>query len=97
MASMLVSCASKNETGSETQNTEQQSIGNKVEMPNPLVDCNTLEEAQELAGFDISLPDSMPKNYSESVIRAIKGMMIELIYTSNSDEIRVRKALETKI
>lgn len=77
MALMLVACGG-------------QSLGG-AQIPNPFVDFKTLEEAQNLAGFDIALPDNMPEGYSKSAIRAVKDTMIEIIYTNGSDEIRIRK------
>ena len=92
MALMLVACGSKSVTDSQTdeQNLGEQSLGG-AQIPNPFVDCKTLEEAQKLAGFDIALPDNMPEGYSKSAIRAVKDTMIEIIYTNGSDEIRIRK------
>ncbi len=62
-----------------------------VQIPNPFTDCKTLEETEQLAGFDIALPGSMPEGYAISAYRVMKGRMIELIYNSGSDEIRIRK------
>lgn len=65
--------------------------GNSAQIPNPFVDCKTLEEAQKLAGFDIALPDKMPEGYAQSAIRAVKNTMIEIIYKNGDEEIRIRK------
>lgn len=77
MALMLVACGGKSVTD--------------LQIPNPFVDCKTLEEAQKLAGFDIALPDNMPEGYSRSAIRAVKDTMIEIIYKNGGNEIRIRK------
>lgn len=65
--------------------------GNSVQIPNPFVDCTTLEDAQELAGFNMTVPGKMPEGYSESAIRVIKNKMIEVIYTNGDQEICIRK------
>lgn len=107
MASMLAACGfrynvttpegstSQSVNASASQANEQEQISEQslggAQIPNPFVDCKTLEGAQELAGFDISLPDNMPEGYSQSGIRAVKNTMIEIIYNNGSDEIRIRK------
>jgi hypothetical protein len=62
-----------------------------TEIPSPFTDCDTLEEAGKLAGFDMTAPDTI-NGYSERVIRAVAGDMIEAIYRSGEDEVRIRKA-----
>ena len=65
-----------------------------VEIPNPYVSCATLEEAVELAGFSISVPERISDDLDQRAIRAIGKEMIEVIYQNggNGNEIRVRKA-----
>lgn len=88
----LVACGGKSVIDSKTdeQKMGEQNFGG-AQIANPFVDCKTLEEAQTLVGFDISLPDNMPTMYSISAIRAVKDTMIEIIYRNGNDEIRIRK------
>jgi hypothetical protein len=81
MSLMLVACSGNSVTDSQAD----------AQIPNPFVDFKTLEEAQKLAGFDITLPDNMPEGYSKSAIRAVKDTMIEIIYRNGENEIRIRK------
>lgn len=67
-------------------------------LPNPFVDCGSLEEAIELAGFPISVPETVSPEFTERLTRAIKNEMIEIIYTNgdSGNKIRVRKAVGDK-
>jgi hypothetical protein len=96
MALILVACGSQSSVNNSTsQADEQEQIGMQIlggaQIPNPFVDCKTLREAQEVAGFDIALPEKMPKGYSQSAIRAVKNTMIEIIYNNGNEKIRIRK------
>ena len=70
------------------------STPDSVENPNPFVDCETLEEAEALAGFDITLPSELPGGAGKQLIRAQDGQMIEIIYQNGAGEevLRIRKA-----
>lgn len=93
---LLVACDIQKPVSSNAPQADQQnqlggqSIGG-AQIPNPFVDCKTLDEAQTLAGFDIILPEKMPEGYSQSAIRAVKNTMIEIIYKNGDEEIRIRK------
>ncbi len=68
------------------------SSADSAQIPNPFVECETLEKAEQLAGFEISLPEKMPDGFTQSSILAIKNDMIEIIFNNKDDEIRIRKA-----
>ena len=63
-------------------------------MLNPFIDTDTLEEAEEAAGFPIILP-SLNASGDKLVYRAMTGKMIEVIYRDeyNREEYRIRKGL----
>lgn len=62
-----------------------------VESPNLFTDCETLEEAQELAGVSLTLPESLT-GYPEKSFRAIDKRMLEVIYwEGETEKARVRK------
>lgn len=63
-----------------------------VQLPNPFVDCNTIEEAEIIAGFQAAVFEQMPQGYTQSAIRAIDHDMIELIYEDGEKSIQIRKA-----
>ena len=41
-----------------------------VEIPNPFIDCDSLEDAKKIAGFEIRVPDAID-GYSDRFIQAI--------------------------
>jgi len=71
----------------------EQIVGDTTQIPNPFIDCTTLEDAQKSAGFAMTIPDAMPEGYSKTAIRAVKNKMIEVIYLNGDSEIRIRKAI----
>ena len=58
-------------------------------LPNPWIDCENLEEAREVAGYDFPLP-RMPEAYIISAIRVIEGELVEIIYAMDDSTIRYR-------
>ncbi len=63
---------------------------------NPFIDVPTIKEAEDAAGFAISLPKEAPP-YDTVLYRAIQDEMIEVIYTDadGNEGYRVRKAVDT--
>jgi len=68
-----------------------------AQIPNPFIDCVTMEEAQKLAGFNMTIPDAMPEGYSRTAIRSVKNKEIEIIYLNGDSEIRIRKAIGSAV
>lgn len=64
-----------------------------IGLPNPFIECETIEDAEKNAGFEITLPKSIPEGFNEEVIQAIKGSLIDVIYKSTDNELRIRKCL----
>ena len=66
--------------------------GAALTMPNPFVDTKTLEEAEEAAGFSITLPE-VTEDGGTVLYRAMQGQMIEVIFLDeNQRELyRIRK------
>lgn len=93
LALSLVACGSHASVNDGTQATNGKALGDdSMQIPNPFVDCSTLEDAQKLADFSLNVPKNMPEGYSMSAIRAIESKMIELVFTNGGDEIRIRKS-----
>lgn len=61
-------------------------------LANPFVDCSSLEEAENIAGFSISLPREL--NNKELIYRVLTtgDKMIEIMYYLDSDKITIRKS-----
>ena len=92
-----------NDTGSTNSgttdtdtSTDSEDDGN-VQITSPFVDCETLEEAGELAGFDISVPDEIDGGYTQGTIQAVENEMIQVTYTTEAgEEITLRKGTGTE-
>lgn len=61
------------------QEPEPEQEGNE-QIPNPWVDCATLEDAADIAGFSIAVPDRI-EGYPEITIQAVEGDMIQVFYS----------------
>ncbi len=61
-------------------------------LANPFVDCSSLEEAENIAGFSISLPREL--NNKELIYRVLTtgDKMIEIMYYLDGDKITIRKS-----
>lgn len=64
-----------------------------AQLPNPFTEYTTIEDAEKNAGFKITLPKSIPEGFKEEVIQAIEGDLIDVIYKSTDNELRIRKCL----
>lgn len=78
----------------QPQKTEQGS--ESVGVANTFVECKSLEEAAQQAGFGLRAPEDAA-GYKRKVIRANLSLaMIEVIYDQNGQELRFRKAKGTE-
>ncbi len=69
----------------------------EIDMINPFIDCRTLEEAEEIAGFEFNVPDDLEPDL-EAQYRALEGKLIEVIYFDRGEEIyRIRKGTESDV
>jgi len=69
----------------------------EIDMINPFIDCNTLEEAENIAGFEFNVPDDLEPDL-EAQYRALEGKLIEVIYFDRGEEIyRIRKGTESDV
>ena len=59
--------------------------GGGEQIPNPWVDCDTLKEAAEIAGFDMEVPDSI-EGYSPKLFQAMKGEISQVFYFAGDPE-----------
>ena len=64
-----------------------------AQIANPFTDTKTMEEAQEIAGFDMQVPDAAAP-YTVVNYRAVEGEMLEIIFRDRKGEegYRIRKA-----
>lgn len=64
----------------------------KEEVANPFVEYETMDEAQEAAGFTINVPDKVPEGYTLSTIRVIENDLADITYLNGENEITFRQA-----
>ena len=89
---LALSACSKKASGGE----DVPSNGGLMQIPNPWLDCSSLDEAAKAAGFDIAIPGKF-EGYPNRVYRAMEKSMIEVIYydsdpsDENSSSVTVRK------
>ena len=84
-------------SGATDTDTSADTADGSTEIANPYVDCETLEEAGELAGFDISVPIEIDGGYTQGTIQAVENEMIQVIYTTEAgEEITLRKGTGTE-
>jgi len=65
--------------GGESADLPEENDGSD-QVANPWVDCSTLEEAADLAGFEIEVPRRID-GYSHTFIQAIETEMIQVFYS----------------
>ena len=68
---------------------------NNVQIPNPFIDCASLAKASQVAGFEMRAPEAVG-DYDRVSISAIDGELIDVLYESGDDTVRVRKGAGTE-
>ncbi len=74
---------------------EEISAENSEKEKEPFVEPDLLEIAQEIAGFELFLPETIP-NFARDSIEAVEDSLIEVVYkniSESSNELLLRKAL----
>ena len=69
-----------------------------MQIANPFIDCGNLAEAAEIAGFAITVPETVD-GHSNKLIQAVAGEMIQVFYTTGdpadegTEEVLLRKGV----
>lgn len=63
--------------------------GDDVQIPSPFIDCDSMDAAAELAGFDMTLPRTA------DFLQVIEGRMIQAFYGEDGNDMFIRKATGT--
>ncbi len=71
------------------ENTDAE--GESTQIPNPIVEYKTLEEAQKAVGFDFKVPEEV-KGFENKNVSVISNELIQVIYSNDNNEVCVRKA-----
>ena len=89
MVLVCAACTAKNAADTDSEYEET----NSTQLANPFITCDTLEEAEEIAGFTMSVPDSLA-DFDQNMIQAVDKSMIQIFY-GNDRQILVRKGTGT--
>lgn len=90
-AVMVLSLAACGQTASQTR-PEKAAGESTVEIPNPFADCETLEEATGITGFDMAVPETL-EGYDRPTVQVMSGTMIQVVYRNDKGEsVSIRKA-----
>lgn len=90
-AFMAMSFAACSNNSPSNDNPQKQVIGGD-EIPNPFVDCDTMADAEKIAGFNITVPEKMLEGYAQKLIQAVEKEMVQVFYENGEKEILIRKA-----
>ena len=89
----LAACGGSQGTAEEGDDPSEATAG----MPNPFVDCDSAYAASELAGFDVTFPESVP-GHTMRRYQAIEGEMAQCFYfeddVDDADRVLIRKAAD---
>lgn len=61
-----------------------------VQIPNPFTECDTLEQAEEAAGFPMTAPDAVA-GYTEKQISVMEKQLIQVWFSNGDRELLLRK------
>lgn len=65
------------------------------QLPNPIEEYETLEDAQAAAGFEIPTPAGLPEGYALEAVTTIAKNTIQLIYTDGQNDLSYRAVRPT--
>ena len=68
------------------------SAAESTEVPNPVVDYDTLEEAQAAVDFDVLVPGYVPEGFTQSAVSVIGGKLVQVSYANGESTILYRTA-----
>lgn len=63
-----------------------------VQIPNPIIEYNTVDEAKASLGIDASIPTALPAGYELSKITTISNTALDLTYVNGESELSYRTA-----
>ncbi|MDO4490845.1 MAG: hypothetical protein Q4B85_07260 [Lachnospiraceae bacterium] len=66
-----------------------------VEIPNPWIECQSLDEAEKLVGYSFQVPEVIA-GYEKGIIEVLEQRMIQMIYVNGEESVVIRKALSAE-
>ena len=92
----LAACDNQKQPSSENKTVDSNAASENVQIPSPWTDCDTIEEAAELAVFDFILPDNLPDGFSNPEIQAVEKETIQILYNEGQTKLCLRKGVGTE-
>ncbi|MGN0707916.1 MAG: hypothetical protein ACI4JC_07955 [Faecalibacterium sp.] len=66
--------------------------GSSLQIPNPFTECETMEDAANLVGFDFDVPDAVDDKERTAIRVNAGSKLVEVIYGSEDEKAVIRKA-----
>ena len=87
----LGACQNKGKDTEAAVQVKVESESELAQLPNPWIDCATISEAEEKAGFEISVPDQL-NGYEEKNISVMEKDMIQVQFSHGEETVYFRKS-----
>ena len=79
-------------SGTTSSDTDKSASGGSAQIPNPFTECDTVEDAEKVAGFDITVPENIPEGYELDFVNAAENDLLQISYKDGDDnQILLRK------
>lgn len=79
-------------SGTTSPDTNKSTSGDSAQIPNPFTECDTVEDAEKVAGFDITVPENIPEGYELDYISAVENNLLQINYKDkDGNEMLLRK------
>lgn len=91
-SSLMTACGSDASIGADPSSAKSTS-DSSTQISNPWEDCSSLEEAQQIAGFSIQVPDSID-GYPNRSIQVMDTSIVQVLYENDDEQqILIRKGI----
>lgn len=84
IAAFATGCRSEQPTDDKKTDVINSRTSEDVQIPNPWTDCETVESAETLAGFEIASPESLD-GYDQKVISVMNDEIIRIGYYADDE------------
>ena len=66
--------------------------GTSAQIPDPFTECETMEDAAKLVGFDVDVPDAVDGKERTAIRVDAEGKLVEVVYGNEDEKTVIRKA-----
>ncbi|MDO5378397.1 MAG: hypothetical protein Q4G52_08685 [Clostridia bacterium] len=66
--------------------------GTSAQIPDPFTECETMEDAAKLVGFDFEVPDAVDGKERTAIRVDAEGKLVEVVYGNEDEKTVIRKA-----